>query len=82
MDIIAVHISELSVHCRVMRVEESEGRRLAREPRGQLTLLHACKPHTKAVTSLALDREGKTLATGVGTNAVCTRIGHIHSLHV
>ena len=31
----------------------------------QLSLLAVCKPHTQAITALAVDKEGTLLATGV-----------------
>ena len=40
------------------------GRREA-EHTHHLTLLHASKPHTKSLSSLAVDWQGKILATGV-----------------
>ena len=50
----------------MVRLEERVGVQSARQ-RGQkyqLTLIHACKPHTQPVTSLAIDPEGKILASG------------------
>ena len=52
---------------RVLRLEERTVSQSARH-RGlqkyQLTLLTAAKPHTKLVSSLTVDREGKLLASG------------------
>ena len=32
---------------------------------GQLTIVHASKPHSQAITALAVNHEGTLLATGV-----------------
>ena len=50
------------VSSRVLRLEASVKRGAQHH---QLTLVHACKPHSKAVSGLAIDREGRILASGV-----------------
>ena len=61
-------------HChRVLRLEErssSQSARHRRQQKYQLTLLNAVKPHTKPVTSLTVDSEGKILASGSKDNTV------------
>ena len=59
--------------CRVLRLEERASSQSARhrgQQKYQLTLLNAVKPHTKPVTSLAVDSEGKILASGSKDNTV------------
>ena len=75
----------VSVPCRVLHLEQSKKRRKgAGQEVGhshQLTLLHACKPHTKPLTCLAVDAEGRMLATGVSELQVRvyeTRCGSLH----
>ena len=56
-----------------MRLEERATTKSARhrgQQKYQLTLLNAVKPHTKPVSSLAVDREGKVLASGSKDNTV------------
>ncbi len=36
-------------------------------PTGKLSLVNVSKPHTQAVTAIAIDPEGKLLATGVSS---------------
>ena len=54
---------------RVLRLEEKEGRSSTHHKghsgKCWLNLVHASKPHKLGVTSLAVDPEGKILATGV-----------------
>ena len=60
---------------RVVRLEEGRSQLSLRQShtlRYQLVLVHACKPHNKAVTSLAINSEGDILASGVSSqHAVC-----------
>jgi WD40 repeat protein len=61
------------IHHRVLRLEERATTQSARhrgQQKYQLTLLNAVKPHTKPVSSLAVDREGKVLASGSKDNTV------------
>ena len=63
----------LYYHHRVLRLEERATKQSARHRRQQkyqLTLISAEKPHTKPVTSLAVDQEGKILASGSMDNTV------------
>ena len=58
---------------RVLRLEEramSQSARHRGQQKYQLTLLNAVKPHTKSVISLAVDGEGKVLASGSKDNTV------------
>jgi len=52
---------------RVLRLEEKVGTSSGRQKgqKYQLTLLHVCKPHTEAVSCLAVDPEGQMVASGV-----------------
>jgi hypothetical protein len=49
----------------VLRLEEKERRHKASRVKHFLNIMYACKPHKQSVTSLAVDPEGKILATGV-----------------
>ena len=50
-------------------MEEKQGRSSTQHKghsgKNWLNLVHACKPHKKAVTAMAVDQEGKLLASGV-----------------
>ena len=48
----------------------SQSARHRKQQKYQLTLLNAVKPHTKPVTCLAVDAEGKMLASGSKDNTV------------
>ena len=52
---------------RVLQLEEKAGHQSSRHhgQRYQLNLVHVCKPHTQAVSCLAVDPEGKIVASGV-----------------
>lgn len=50
---------------RVLQLEECKGRHRKGEPRYQLVLLHVCKPHSTAVSSLVVNPPGEVLACGV-----------------
>lgn len=60
---------------RVLRLEEKEKKGSTQHKsfgsKYTLNLVHVCKPHNQAVTSLAVDPSGKILASGV---SVC-RVG-------
>ena len=54
----------------VFRAIKIDEKRLLAPPQGGvvtkgLSLLHVSKPHTSAITAIAVDKEGKLLATGV-----------------
>ena len=56
---------------RVVQLEEGRSQlslRQSHSPKHQLALVHACKPHSKAVTSLAINSEGSILASGVSAH--------------
>jgi len=54
---------------RVLRLEEKEGRlptqHMKNSGKYSLNLVNASKPHKQQVTSIAVDPEGKILASGV-----------------
>lgn len=51
---------------RVLRLEEREKKvHKANRSKYFLNILHVCKPHKESVSSLAVDPEGKILASGV-----------------
>jgi WD40 repeat protein len=67
------HFINVNDRHRVLRLEERATTQSARhrgQQKYQLTLLNAVKPHTKPVSSLAVDREGKVLASGSKDNTV------------
>ena len=56
----------------VFRAIKIDEKRLLVPPQGGvvtkgLSLLHVSKPHTSAITAIAVDKEGKLLATGVSS---------------
>ena len=56
-----------------MRLEEGRSQISLRQSQAlkyHLVLVHACKPHNKAVTSLAINSEGDILASGVSPQLV------------
>ena len=57
---------------RVLQLEECERRHRKGDPRYQLVLLHVCKPHSTAVSSLAVNSAGEVLACGVSPNTSIT----------
>lgn len=61
--IVCVYIYDIRVLC----VEQSK----KRQGGHQLTLQHACKPHSQPITCLAVDTQGQILATGVSTLQHC-----------
>ncbi len=50
---------------RVLQLEEKTGQRHRGGQRYQLTLLHALKPHSQAITCLAVHPHGQIVASGV-----------------
>ena len=57
---------------RVLQLEECERRHQKGDPGYQLVLLHVCKPHSTAVSSLAVNSAGEVLACGVSPNMSIT----------
>ena len=73
-------INELSTISYTSRVSASPG-----SPVGDLSLIHACKPHTKDITTIAIDSNGSILATGVSTTDNVLHVGnvlHCNSVYV
>ena len=65
-------INELSTISSTSRVSASPG-----SPVGDLSLIHACKPHTKDITTIAIDSNGSILATGVSTTDNVLHVGNV-----
>ena len=62
------------------RVNASPG-----SPVGDISLIHACKPHTKDITTITIDSNGSILATGVSTTDNVLHVGnvlHCNSVYV
>lgn len=76
-------IQQIFFGSRVLRLEEKEGKshaqRKGHSGKCWLNLLHACKPHNQAITSLAVDPEGKILASGV---SITVGVGPLNKGHV
>ena len=73
-------INELSTISSTSRVSASPG-----SPVGDISLIHACKPHTKDITTIAIDSNGSILATGVSPTDNVLHVGnvlHCNSVYV
>ena len=61
-----VHIIRLFI-IRVLKIDKDSKLVKGGTPSGRITITQVCKPHTQAITTIAVDNEGSTLATGVSS---------------
>ena len=52
---------------RVLKINKDSKLVKGGTPSGRITITQVCKPHTQAITTIAVDNEGSILATGVSS---------------